>query len=578
MHVEYTVISTKKRLLAIIFAITFFLFVLVFRLGYLQLIAGRYLQSKAIDQWTRDLPITAKRGTIYDTTGAELVNNNTSYTVYFRANAIDRPEEVAKYISDILENDYENIYKKAVDTSTSEIMVVRKLTTALANDIRRQGFNGVYFAEDITRNYVYGDFLTQVLGYTSIDNVGQSGVEGYYDRYLRGLEGEIMTETDLRGVPLPDGKMSYTPAIDGLSLFLTIDRVIQQITENVLNLIMKVHNPAGASAIVMNPNTGEILAMGSKPGYDLNSLPRDDIARLLKDGRNKLIMDVYEPGSTFKVLTTSANIEEALKGNPKAFKSDYVFKNNANFRQIDDKKIKCWTNHNNGKHNDETLAMALNNSCNPIFTDIAMSLGKNTFYKYIDAFGYGKKSGIDFTGEGTGILVPEKLVTNGDLARIGFGQSIAVTPLQLINATAAAINGGLLMEPHLVRAISTYNNVAEIINPVVKNRAISAAASKAVREMMQDVVTNGSGKQCYIPGYEVGGKTGTAQKFENGAIAEGKYVSSFVGFMPASNPQYIILIVVDEPVGQNYGSIVAAPYAKLILEQIIQYKNLKPIK
>ncbi|MCX4286615.1 MAG: penicillin-binding transpeptidase domain-containing protein, partial [Clostridia bacterium] len=301
---------------------------------------------------------------------------------------------------------------------------------------------------------------------------------------------------------------------------------------------------------------------------------------LMKYSKNTLLTDVYEPGSTFKVLTAAACLEEYRRGNPKAFSAEHIFGNSSGIRIIDGSKISCWTKHANGKHSNQNLSDALNNSCNPIFTDIALSLGKSTMYEYLDKFGYGSVTGIDFSGEQAGILVPKTSVTNGDLARIGFGQTIAVTALQLCMATASAVNGGLLMQPYLVKEISdpTTGKVVKRFSPTVVNRTVSAETSAQIASMLKRVVDEGGGKNAKIEGYQVGGKTGTAQKFVDGALATGKYVSSFIGFFPASSPKYLALMIVDEPEGQSYGSIVAAPYAALVFQEIINYKNISPLE
>lgn len=305
-------------------------------------------------------------------------------------------------------------------------------------------------------------------------------------------------------------------------------------------------------------------------------MPRDDIEKLNKLGRSAIISDSYEPGSTFKILTAAANIEEFLCGNEKAFSLNYVF-NPSRFRYVGGRAIKCWSTHANGKHANETLAEALNNSCNPCFVDIALSLGKETMYKYIDAFNYGRATGIDFDGEAIGMLIPKNSVKDGDLARISFGQTIAVTPLQLATATCAAVNGGIYYEPYFVSEIyDNKGNIAEIINPKQKRRVISEKASAILAGYLENVVKIGSGKQAYIEGYRVGGKTGTAQKYENGVIAAGKYVMSFIGFFPANKPEYLALCVIDEPIGGQYGSTVAAPLVHKIFEGIIRAKNIKP--
>ena len=570
---------TKKRMLSLLVTTFFLFFVLFCRLFYIQVIWGKNLKDKASDQWNRHLPLQAKRGEIVDCNGQSIVTSKTSFGVYVRRQSVTDYETVARTLSEHLDLDYEKTYQKVTQKGVSEVTIKKNVDMVTVERLRTFNLNGLYFAEETSRTYVYGDFLSQVLGYVSSDNYGQSGIEKDYDKYLRGIDGVLYTETDLVGKELQDGDMAYSPAVDGLTISLTIDLTIQTIVENVLQTIVHQHNPTSTSCIVLDVTNGEILAMSTKPSVDLNNLPRDDIAKLVATTKNVMITNVYEPGSTFKVLTAAASLEESKKGNPNAFDANYVFSNNSRIRMVDGSKISCWSTHANGKHANQTLSDALNNSCNPIFTDIALSLGKETMYKYLEAFGYGAPTGIDLSGEQAGILIGKNAVTRGDLARIGFGQSIAVTALQLAVATASAVNGGIVYQPHLVKEIVDTNTGAVVkrYNSTVVNRAISQQTSKTLATMLQGVVTNGSGKQAYIEGYQVGGKTGTAQKFENGKLATGKYVSSFVGFFPASAPKYLCLVIVDEPVGQNYGSIVAAPYAKMVFEQIINYKNIQPL-
>ncbi|MCH5157050.1 MAG: stage V sporulation protein D [Clostridiales bacterium] len=549
-------------------------------MAYIQVVWGRDLQARAAEQWQRDLPIKAYRGDIVDTNGNLIATTETGYSVYARPKSVDDPERCAQVISDVLELDYQSVYDKLVKRGVSEVTVKRQIDTAKAEELRSYNLEGVYLSSEGLRSYVYGDFLSQVLGFVSSDGVGQTGIEAYYDKYLQGINGMLLTETDLVGDELDQGSMTYIPAVNGLTVTLTIDVAIQTIVENVLQLAMYQQKPQAARCIVLDVTTGEILAMASKPSVDLNNLPRDNLEYLMKYSKNTLLTDVYEPGSTFKVLTASACLEEYRKGNSKAFSAEHIFGNSAGTRIIDGSKISCWTKHANGKHSNQNLSDALNNSCNPIFTDIALSLGKNTMYDYLHKFGYGSTTGIDFAGEQAGILVPQSAVTNGDLARIGFGQTIAVTALQLCMATSAAVNGGLLMQPYLVKEIAdpTTGQVVKRFSPTVVNRAISEDTSKQIATMLQRVVKEGGGKNAYIEGYQVGGKTGTAQKFVDGALATGKYVSSFIGFFPASSPKYLCLMIVDEPEGQSYGSIVAAPYAGLVFREIINYKNITPLE
>lgn len=574
----FSITVLRKRLFAIIIAIAFlFLFVLG-RLFYVQVIWGEDLQEKAIDQWTREIPVIASRGKIVDTNGVVLADNDDTYTVFVRKKAVSDLETLSLALSDCLNMDYAYVKNRLTGTVSSEITVKKQVPKEKISKLLQMNLSGVYYSRDNSRIYPYNEFLTSVLGFTSADGKGQSGLELYYDKYLTGMDGEILYETDIVGVEINGGKASYKPSTDGLNLKLTVDYQIQQLCEAAMEEAIEVHRAKSAQMVVLDPSTGAILALCSKPSFNLNEIPRDDLSELDLLSRNGIICDIYEPGSTFKVLTAAANIEEYLQGNPKAFSPSYVY-NSSRYRYIDGQKVKCWSNHQNGKHSALTLQGGLNNSCNPIFVDIATSLGKQTMYKYIEAFNYGAVTGVDFGGEAQGMVLPVSSVQNVDLARIAFGQTIAVTGLQLAAATAAAINGGNYYKPYLVSEIYTNDGiVAERIEPTLKNKVISARASEILNGMLEQVVSEGSGKQAYIEGYAVAGKTGTAQKYENGVIAGGKYVSSFVGYFPATSPKYLALVIIDEPVGQYYGSTVAAPYAKSVFEGIIKLKNLSPVK
>ena len=555
-------------------AVTFiFLFVLI-RLLYIQVFWGEQLQVKALDQWTRNVPVLAKRGEITDRNGVVLATTKKTYTVFIRPRAVTDIDEVASVLSSIFSLDKSALVEKIRTTKVSEIKVVKHAEKEYIENLSKYSLNGVYFAEDVTRYYPYDELLAQVLGYTSADGNGISGLELYYNDYLSGENGEILYEADLTGKDLEGKYPSYLPAINGLNLRLTIDYEIQQIIESVTDKAMQEYTPKQASCIVINPQNGEILGMSMKPSLNLNEVPLGDLDTLNKLGRITLISDSYEPGSTFKVLTASANVNEYLKGNNKAFSETHVF-NSSRYRYIDGSKIKCWSTHKNGKHASENLSMALNNSCNPIFVDIALSLGTKNFYSYLNAFGYGKVTGIDLTGEAQGMIIPEMAVKSADLARISFGQAIACTPLQLVMATAAAINGGKLYTPYLVKEVySSDKTLSTQTEEKLVGTPIDSKTSKIIANYLEEVVENGSGKQAYIEGYRVGGKTGTAQKYQNGVINQGKYVMSFIGFFPANEPEYLCLVIVDEPVGGTYGSTVAAPLAKEVFEGIITCKGL----
>ncbi len=534
---------------------------------------GAKLRERAIDQWTRELPIKAKRGNILDRNGVILAGSNGTYSVYVRPRCVTDVDSVCNVLANILKKNSEELRKKLKTANSSELLVSSEVDKETINMISSYSLDGVYFSIDNSRTYPFDDALCQTLGYVSSDGHGQSGLEEYYDNLLAGKNGEILYESDLTGTDLNEVP-HYVSAINGYDLKLTIDYEIQLICENQMQIAMDQYTPKSAKVIVLEPSSGKVLAMAQKPSYDLNNLPRDNIEKLIEWGRNGLISDSYEPGSTFKVITSSANIEEYNIGNVNAYSPDYVFPS-SRYRIVQGRKIKCWSTHNNGKHANEKLAEALNNSCNPIFVDIGLSLGKSTMYKYIQKFNFGKTTGIDFQGEALGMLLPEGAVTDGDIARIAFGQSIAVTPIQLISAISASINGGIYYQPYLLEEVYDKNGVISRNYPIARNRVISEKTSKFIAGCLENVVAVGSGKQAYIEGYRVGGKTGTAQKYENGVISAGKYVMSFVGFFPANDPQYIALVIVDEPIGGQYGSTVAAPICKNIFDEIIKAKNIK---
>ena len=557
-------------------AIAFIFCIFLARFFYIQVIWEDELNYLALDQWTREIPVVASRGLIVDRNGEVLAGNAASYSVFARANAVKDADACAKVLSPALGVACEEILEKLTDKSKSEISVVRHTEKSVVEKIEGENLDGVYYARDNTRIYPYGELACQLIGFTSFDQSGTTGVEQFYNKYLAGENGEILFESDLVGVDLKGATAAYIPATDGLNLKLTVDYRIQSAAEETMKRVLEESNAKGARCVVLDPRDGSVLAMVNLPSYDLNNIPRNDLSVLNDESRNRLVSDIYEPGSTFKIVTAAANIEETLKGNPNALSLVHIYPSSRT-RTVDGTKIKCWSDHANGKHSNQTLAEALNNSCNPCFVDIALSLGKETFYNYLTAFRFGRATGVDFSGEAIGMLLPESTVQNCDLARIGFGQTIAVTPLQLAAAAASAVNGGNYYAPRIVSEIySSDNSVREIIQPNLLGRTVSAEASKILSSMLEGVVRDGSGKHAYIEGYRVAGKTGTAQKYENGVIAQGKYVSSFLGYFPANAPRYLALVIVDEPQGSYYGSTVAAPCAKDIFQKIIEINRLEP--
>lgn len=561
--------------MSVLLAITFLFCFLIGRFFYLQVVCSEKLYYLALDQWTREIPLIARRGNITDRNGVVLAGSRLSYSVFARPRAVVDIESTAETLSSLFSIDGEALENKLKQGKSSEITVVKKTAKENVEKLSAYDLSGVYYAEDNTRVYPYGDLLSRVIGFTSSDNTGTTGIEKYYDDLLSGKNGEILFDTDLVGVEIEEGSVKYLSAESGYHVALTIDVEIQLVAEQVMKKAYAEHNPRSAACLVLDPQTFEVLALAEAPSFDLNDPPRDQISLLNSLSRNSLFCDVYEPGSTFKVVTAASDIEEWLKGNPKALSTSHVF-SSAVTRSVDGTTIKCWSTHANGKHANQTIAEALNNSCNPCFVDMALALGKDTFYEYLKAFHFGSVTGIDFSGEAHGLLMPCSAVRDCDLARIGFGQTIAVTGLQLACAVASAVNGGYYYTPRLLSSVTDeYGNLVKKGESVLLNRTISEKASSLLSSMLEGVVRDGSGKKAYIEGYKIGGKTGTAQKYENGRIAAGKYVSSFVGFFPSDDPQYLCLIVVDEPQGTYYGSAVAAPLAKEVFQGIIDAKNIK---
>lgn len=489
-------------------AITFLFCFLACRFFYVQVVWSGELAGRALDQWTREIPVMAERGVITDRNGEILAANNTTYAVFARANAVKDKPAAAKALAEVLGADEGALLDKLKTVRASEITVARHVEKARIERLAALSVDGVYFSRDNSRVYPKGDVLCQTLGFTSSDNSGTAGIEKYYDKYLAGTNGELLYETDLVGVNLKNAVAAYKPAENGMNLQLTIDYGVQTVAESALKRVAETYSPVSAECIVLDPNTFEILALANYPSYDLNEIPRNDAALLNSLSRNRIVCDIYEPGSTFKVITSAANLEEAFRGNKRAFPVNYVYPSSRT-RSVDGTTVKCWCNHANGRHSNQTLADALNNSCNPCFTDIALSLGKETFYDYLSAFGFGNVTGVDYGGEALGMLLPETAVRDCDLARIGFGQTVAVSGIQLACAVAAAVNGGYYYTPRLVKRIYAEDGYVLTKNePTLKNRTVSEKTSRTLAAMLEGVVRDGSGKKAYIDGYRVAGKTG----------------------------------------------------------------------
>ena len=543
--------------------ISFIFCSLAIRLFVIQIINGQELQIKATDQWTRDLAIVAPRGDILDSTGASLAVSYTTYNVYVRAREVSSVTTTATILSYLLGLDFDFVYQKVAKKGVSEVLIKMGIDADVAEQIYKEGLSGVYLAENVARYYTYGNLLTQVLGFTSIDNVGQSGVEAYFDDYLSGINGFSYVQSDLQGKEIGGSLRYYVAGEKGDDLTLTIDSKIQLILEQSLEKIMEEQKAKSVTGMMLDTNTGQILALSSKPSFDLNEVPRDDLTALFDQSKVKAVTDVYEPGSTFKILTVAAALEEGLTSLEDRFYCP-------GYRIIDGVKIKCWRTIGHGS---QTLTEAFANSCNCCFMDLALRLGVDKFYSYLQKFGLGQKTGATISGEASGILMDKSLVKNVDLARMGFGHAVALTPMQLMNAVASIINGGRLFTPLLVQKVTnSKGEVEKSFEPVIKGQTVSQSTSQTVNYLLE-MAENKQGKYTFVEGYNVGGKTGTAQKYkEGGGVDPGKYISSFIGTYPADNPRYLLLIMVDEPsAGAYYGSMVAAPYGKEVFGGLFDY-------
>lgn len=553
-----------KRLLASALVITFFLMFVLGKFASIQLIDGKSLQAKALDQWTRDIPLKAERGTIYDVNGVELAGTSTSYTLYVRKINVKDVDKLAKVVSNTTGISEERLKEKLSKRGSSEITLCKKISKESMNRIIDSGIEGVYFSKDISRYYPFGNFASSVLGFCNIDTLGQSGLELYYNDYLKGIDGEQLTETDIVGRELTDN-IYYLPSIDGFDINLSIDKSIQYFSETAVEGAYKKYNAKKVSCLVMNTKTGGIVAVAQKPSFDLNNIDRNNIDQLFAMSKLSPITDVFETGSVFKIITIAAALEEGVVSENERFYCP-------GSRVVDGKKIKCWKSRGHGS---QTFAEGVENSCNCVFMDLALRVGAEKMYKYYEKFNLTQKTGVDFFGESSGLLIPLKTVKNVDLARMGFGQAIAVTPIELVSTVSAIIGGGIYKKPYFLDSCRdksgklVYNR-----NENQNERIVSEKTSEIVRRLLLGVVSKGSGRLAGVNGYKIGGKTGTAQKYKDGAIDRGKYISSFIGYSTYEDPKYVVYFYVDEPEGYlYYGSQVAAPWVSEIFNAIFKYEK-----
>ena len=550
------------RMRIVLVVVCILLVLIIFKVFYIQVFQYNKLSTLAESLWSRKLPITADRGEIRDRNGKVLATNITTTSLVVIPNQIKNKEEVATKLAEILNVDYEEIYRHISKKTSIERVHPegRQLSYEVAEQINNLNYDGVYLVKESKRYYPYGNVLSHVLGYVGIDNQGLSGIELNYDEYLTGEDGAIKYFSDGKGNRLSLTEIYEEPQ-NGINVDLTIDIDLQLSIENELDNVVAKYNPDQALILAMNPKTGEILAMSSRPNFNPNSYQTASTEVI---NRNLPIWMTYEPGSTFKVITLAASLQEQTIN---LFKDNYY---DSGSIAVENARIKCWKA---GGHGAETFLQVVENSCNPGFVVMGQKLGAERLLNYIKNFGFGKKTGIDLNGESSGILFSLEQMGPVELATTSFGQGISVTPIQQVRAVSAAINGGILHTPYIVSKMTEpeTNSVIKLFNPDEGVRVISEDTSKMVRYALESVVANGSGKNAYIENYRIGGKTGTAQKVKDGAYMVGNYILSFMGFMPADDPEIVVYVAIDNPKGvTQYGGVVSAPIAKNVFKTAIE--------
>ncbi|WP_454192084.1 stage V sporulation protein D [Paenibacillus sp. Marseille-Q7038] len=559
-------VMLRRRLLWCMLILLILFTALVVRLAYVQFVKGPELSEEAENLWRREIPYSAKRGQILDRNGISLAYNITTPSVMAIPVQIKDKEQTAAALAPLLGMTQEKVL--GIISKKERIVQIkpggRKITMEKAQQIRDLELPGIVVAEDNKRYYPFGDLAGHILGFTGIDNQGLTGVERTYDDNLNGIGGGIAYLSDAAGRLMPGSSETYQAPQDGLNLKLTIDQPIQSIIERELDQAMVKFQANSALAIAMNPKTGEVLGMASRPGYEPGSYQEYDADIY---NRNLPVWMTYEPGSTFKIITLAAALEEKKVN----LKNDRFF--DPGFVEVGGARLRCWKK---GGHGSQTFLQVVENSCNPGFVALGQKLGKESLFKYIKNFGFGSKTGIDLSGEASGILFKLSQVGPVELATTAFGQGVSVTPIQQITAVSAAINGGKLYKPFVAKSWvdPVTGKIVEETKPEVVRQVISEETSKQVREALESVVAKGTGRPAFIDGYRVGGKTGTAQKVINGRYSSTEHIVSFIGFAPADDPQIVVYTAVDNPKGIQFGGVVAAPIVQNILEDSLHYLQI----
>lgn len=563
-------VTVRKRLTIVLLIGILIFSIIDMRLGYVQFLLGDQLTEKAKGLWSRNIPFAPKRGEIVDRNGVALASNISAPTVYVVPRQIKNPAEAAEKIAAVLNMSKEKAYGLITKkTSSVKIPEGRKISHQKAKEIRDLGIEGVYIGEDSKRHYPFGNYLSHVLGFAGIDNQGLMGLELYYDKELRGKEGSVKFYANAKGERMNDMADDYEPPVDGLDLKLTIDSRINTIMEREFDNAEAVYHPDGLIGIAMDPKTGEILAMSSRPSFEPDNFR--NVAPEIYN-RNLPVWSTYEPGSTFKIITLAAALEEGKVN----LEEDHF--HDPGSVTVGGAKLRCWKR---GGHGSQSFLEVVQNSCNPGFVELGERLGKEKLFQYVKDFGFGQKTGIDLQGEGTGILFNLERVGPVEQATTAFGQGVSVTPIQQVTAVSAAINGGTLYTPYIAKELIN-PKTGEVVmkkTPQAKRKVISEKTSEQIRYALESVVAQGTGGKAFVEGYRVGGKTGTAQKAKDGRYLENNHIVSFIGFAPADDPQIVVYVAVDNPKGTiQFGGTVAAPIVGTIIGDSLRAMGVEPRK
>lgn len=569
-------LTHHRKKLFIVFLVSVLLMVgLCAQLGFLMIARSDHYSKMADELHKRERTIKAARGEIVDRNGTVIAANRTVCTVSVIHNQVTEPEKVIRELVRILELPEPEVRKKVEKWSSREI-IRTNVEKSMGDQIMNLGLSGVKVDEDYKRYYPYGSLASKVLGFTGADNQGIIGLEVMYERYLKGRDGLILTTSDAKGTELQNAAEERVEPVPGNTLTVSLDVNIQKYAEQAAYQVMEKKGAKAVSVIVMNPRNGEIYAMVNVPEFDLNDPFTLNVesggltGTELQDARNKMwrnrcINDTYEPGSTFKIITAAAGLEAGVVHLDDRFSCP-------GFRIVEDRKIRC---HKIGGHGGETFLQGAMNSCNPVFIDVGARLGVDSFYHYFEQFGLLGKTGIDLPGEAATIMHKKENMGLVELATVSFGQSFQITPIQLITTASSIINGGRRITPHFAMNVeSTDGTYYQKFSYPERMGVVSEATSETMRYILEQVVAEGSGKRAKLPGYRVGGKTATSEKLPRSLK---KYISSFLGFAPADDPQVIALITIDEPVGIYYGGTIAAPVVADIFSNILPYLDITSV-